>query len=307
MKTEIESTEVCRIMLPDEEKFENQYKYIKEAVKAYPELYFAKLVILGEGDSEEILLPKFLECCGNNIDVSGISVVPLGGRHVNHFWRLLNDLHIPHITLLDLDREREGGGWGRIKYVLKQLVANGYPKEKLLKLKSGKVMTDAELEKMNEWDVHKEESMQLWIKHLENFNVFFSAPLDIDFLMLENFGEEYKGLLEEKEGPRLMIEQNGKKEQKKIIDIEGIDEEKPDEYEKRIQEDIRNTLKKEGGDGSTYNEEQKKLMVWYNYFFLNRGKPSTHILALSKMDELDNIPSEFERLIRTAEKLLNIK
>lgn len=238
MKTEIESTEVCRIMLPDEEKFENQYKYIKEAVKAYPELYFAKLVILGEGDSEEILLPKFLECCGNNIDVSGISVVPLGGRHVNHFWRLLNDLHIPHITLLDLDREREGGGWGRIKYVLKQLVANGYPKEKLLKLKSGKVMTDAELEKMNEWDVHKEESMQLWIKHLENFNVFFSAPLDIDFLMLENFGEEYKGLLEEKEGPRLMIEQNGKKEQKKIIDIEGIDEEKPDEYEKRIQEDI---------------------------------------------------------------------
>lgn len=307
MKTEIESTEVCRIMLPDEEKFENQYKYIKEAVKAYPELYFAKLVILGEGDSEEILLPKFLECCGNNIDVSGISVVPLGGRHVNHFWRLLNDLHIPHITLLDLDREREGGGWGRIKYVLKQLVANGYPKEKLLKLKSGKVMTDAELEKMNEWDVHKEESMQLWIKHLENFNVFFSAPLDIDFLMLENFGEEYKGLLEEKEGPRLMIEQNGKKEQKKIIDIEGIDEEKPDEYEKRIQEDIRNTLKKEGGDGSTYNEEQKKLMVWYNYFFLNRGKPSTHILALSKMDELDNIPSEFEWLIRTAEKLLNIK
>lgn len=226
---------------------------------------------------------------------------------MNHFWRLLNDLHIPHITLLDLDREREGGGWGRIKYVLKQLVANGYPKEKLLKLKSGKVMTDAELEKMNEWDVHKEESMQLWIKHLENFNVFFSAPLDIDFLMLENFGEEYKGLLEEKEGPRLMIEQNGKKEQKKIIDIEGIDEEKPDEYEKRIQEDIRNTLKKEGGDGSTYNEEQKKLMVWYNYFFLNRGKPSTHILALSKMDELDNIPSEFERLIRTAEKLLNIK
>lgn len=176
-------------------------------------------------------------------------------------------------------------------------------------LQSGKVMTDTELEKMNEWDVHKEESMQSWINYLENFNVFFSAPLDIDFLMLENFGEEYKGLLEEKEGPRLMIEKEGKKEQKKIIDIEGI-EEKPDEYEERIHEDIRNTLKKEGGDGSTYNEEQKKLMVWYNYFFLNRGKPSTHILALSKIDELDllfNIPSEIERLISAAERLLNTK
>ena len=309
MKTETESTEVRKITLPDEEKFENQYKYIKEAVKAYPELYFAKLVILGEGDSEEILLPKFLECCGSNVDISGISVVPLGGRHVNHFWRLLNDLHIPHITLLDLDRERECGGWGRIKYVLKQLIANGYSKDELLKLQSGKVMTDAELEKMNEWDVHKEEAMQSWIKYLEYFNVFFSAPLDIDFLMLENFGKNYKELLEENEGPRLMVEKEGKKEQKKIIDIEGI-KEKPDEYEERIQEDIRNTLKKEGGNGSTYNEEQKKLMVWYNYFFLNRGKPSTHILALSKIDEFDllsNMPAEIERLIRAAERLLNTK
>ena len=75
MKNETASTEVCKITLPDVEKFENQYKYIKEAVKAYPELYFAKLVILGEGDSEEIILPKFLECCGNNIDVYNGSVV----------------------------------------------------------------------------------------------------------------------------------------------------------------------------------------------------------------------------------------
>lgn len=309
MKNETASTEVCKITLPDVEKFENQYKYIKEAVKAYPELYFAKLVILGEGDSEEIILPKFLECCGNNIDVSGISIVPLGGRHVNHFWRLLNDLHIPHITLLDLDREREGGGWGRIKYVLKQLIANGYPKDELLKLKSGKVMTDAELEKMNEWDVHKEEAMQFWMEHLENFNVFFSAPLDIDFLMLENFGEHYKELLEEKEGPRLMVGLQGKKEQKKISEIENF-QEKSVEYEERINMDIRNTLKKEGGDGSTYNEEQKRLMIWYNYFFLNRGKPSTHILAFSKMNNFDlfrGMPAVFVRMFDAVERLLNSK
>lgn len=75
----------------------------------------------------------------------------------------------------------------------------------------------------------------------------------------------------------------------------------------RIEQDIKNTLKKEGGDGSTYSEEQKKLMIWYNYFFLNRGKPSTHILALSKMDDFDllwNSPSAIDRLIKTAEKLL---
>ncbi|MDD2542400.1 MAG: AAA family ATPase, partial [Desulfuromonadaceae bacterium] len=37
------------------------FKYLKEAVKAYPELYFAKLVILGEGDSEELILEKTLQ------------------------------------------------------------------------------------------------------------------------------------------------------------------------------------------------------------------------------------------------------
>lgn len=100
------ATQVRSITFPDKESAEDQYKYIKEAVKAYPELYFAKLVILGEGDSEEIILPKFWEAINENPDVTGISVVPLGGRHVNHFWRLLNDLQIPYITLLDLDRER---------------------------------------------------------------------------------------------------------------------------------------------------------------------------------------------------------
>ena len=128
------TTKIRRITLPS--ITEEQYKYIKEAVMAYPELYFANLVILGEGDSEEILIPKFWQAKNNSIDISGISVVPLGGRHVNHFWRLLNDIEIPFITLLDLDRERDGGGWGRIKYVIKQLLKNGKNKEELLSIEN---------------------------------------------------------------------------------------------------------------------------------------------------------------------------
>ena len=61
------------------------------------------------------------------VDPSFVSVVPLGGRHVNHFWRLLTDLSIPYVTLLDLDRERETGGWA-VKYVLDQLIAVGRPR-----------------------------------------------------------------------------------------------------------------------------------------------------------------------------------
>jgi putative ATP-dependent endonuclease of the OLD family len=34
-------------------------KYVRLAVKAYPELYFARFVILGEGDSERLVIPQW--------------------------------------------------------------------------------------------------------------------------------------------------------------------------------------------------------------------------------------------------------
>ena len=37
------TTRIKAITLPDKEKLADQYKFIKEAVKAYPELYFAKV------------------------------------------------------------------------------------------------------------------------------------------------------------------------------------------------------------------------------------------------------------------------
>lgn len=107
------------LILPEKE--DELSKFIKEAVKAYPEIYFSKLVIFGEGDSEEIIIPKVLELHSTEIDSHSISVVPLGGRHVNHFWRLLRSLQVPFITLLDFDIDRNGGGFGRLKYAIEQL------------------------------------------------------------------------------------------------------------------------------------------------------------------------------------------
>jgi len=302
------ASKVCSITLPDGEKLADQYKFIKEAVKAYPELYFAKLVILGEGDSEEIILPRMWSALKGDLDSSGISIVPLGGRHVNHFWRLLNDLKIPHITLLDLDRERDGGGWGRIKYVIEQLLHNGSEKEKLLNTTKG-VLSDKDFGEMSEWDVYDIEAMEGWIKRLEKYDVFFSSPLDIDFLMLEHYIQSYKNTLNEKEGPRLMVLDNGKKTQKFVKDIEGIDPPCP-EFTKRVLDDVHNSLKDCGGDGKTYSESQRLLMVWYTYFFLNRGKPSTHIEALSQLDDemlISSMPEVFKRMIERANKVLTGK
>lgn len=306
MDKDLLASKVRSITLPEKESTQDQYKYIKEAVRAYPELYFAKLVILGEGDSEEIILPKYWEAMNGSVDIGGISIVPLGGRHINHFWRLLTDLQIPHITLLDLDREREGGGWGRIKYVLKQLLANGCDRNILLNTAGNGVLTDTQLEEMSGWDVGCTEGMQSWINRLENYNVFFSAPLDIDFMMLEQMEAEYKKILNRTEGPRVEVVQGEAKERILIRDIESSGKKCP-EYDKRIKKDVRNTLKEEGGDGHTYSVAQQNLMAWYAYFFLNRGKPSTHIAVLSQMDnELlkSNIPPVLKRLIDAAERIL---
>ena len=117
--SEQRTTVISCIELPKQE--EDAHKFVREAVEAFPELYFARLVLLGEGDSEQIILPRILGAYGVGVDLSSISIAPLGGRHVHHFWRLLSSLGIPYLTLLDLDTARHQGGWGRIRYACNQL------------------------------------------------------------------------------------------------------------------------------------------------------------------------------------------
>lgn len=297
---EEQKTVISTILLPTKDS--DSFTYVKEAVKAYPELYFARLVVLGEGDSEEIILTRVLETLGHDIDSSGISIVPLGGRHVNHMWRLLDQLKIPYITLLDLDLERSGGGWGRIKYVLEQLISLGHDKKELLTRRvakgGSKILTDSELRKMHEREINIA-SMNSWLKRLKKYNVYFSSPLDIDFMMLEAFTDEYLQTIEGNEGP--FIKGKGK--------VLGMKEElktSPD-FVERVLKDVRATLKEEGGDGDSYSEYQKELMIWYNYFFLNRGKPSTHILALSKINDSlleEKLPNDLRDLREAVKEML---
>ncbi len=265
------------------------YKYIKEAIWAYPEIYFARLVILGEGDSEEIVIPKVIQLLDTGLDASGISVVPLGGRHVNHFWKLLDSLDIPYVTLLDLDTERNGGAWGRIKYAITQLIKNGSNKDKLLRLENGNVLSDDSLNKMHKREINKVE-INTWIKRLEEYDVFFSAPLDIDFMMLESFLDEYKMAIPKNGGPHIP---------NKITEL--------DMYNEKLNKAVKATLKENGGNGETYTPEQKELMIWYNYFFLGRGKPSTHIIATSNIDKEKlqrNMPAPLKNLLAAVKRKL---
>lgn len=173
-------TQITRIRLP--KKTDEAHKFVREAVQAFPEIYFSRLVILGEGDSEEIVLSRILRAKGAPVDESAVTVAPLGGRHVNHFWRLLTGLGIPHITLLDLDVARYQGGWGRFKYVNDQL--SEYKPDKVLPKDHG----------IPNWqsDEYKVRSYPDYLAAFQERGVYFSYPMDLDFAMLLSFPGEYE-------------------------------------------------------------------------------------------------------------------
>ncbi len=285
-----QTTLVKSIKLP--EKTDMAHKFVRQAVRAYPELYFAKLVVLGEGDSEEIVLPRIAEALGLAVDVSFVSIVPLGGRHVNHFWRLLGGLDIPYVTLLDLDREREGGGWGRIKYVIDQLIENGQKREDLLSVgrpdEATRVLSDEQFSKMHTWKVTNVATMESWIKRCNEYNVFFSAPLDLDFLMQRSFPDVYEVAPKDGKGPTIP-----KADAKNRL--------------ARITAAVETVLKENGTDGSTYTDAEKESFFWYRYHFLNRGKPTTHILALAELEDSEittSVPEVLKQLVVKMKALL---
>ncbi|GAB6717707.1 AAA family ATPase [Streptococcus uberis] len=298
-------TVVSEIQLP--EVIDESYKYVKEAVQSYPELYFAKLIILGEGDSEELLIPKFFDLLGKEIDSSQISVVPLGGRHVNHFWKLLNSLKIPYITLLDFDNERYGGGWGRIKYISQHL--------NKLNLEFQKWFNTNKLD-FNEIGLRECESIESqrlknWFNKFEEFNVYFSSPLDIDFLMLKHYKTHYLKTLSSKEGPVVSyIDLEGNSAKVKLTELDCYDKSQVEGANNRKYEAIQATLKDKSGSGDSFTDEEKRLMIWYQYFFLGRGKPTTHMKFLSLISDEElilNLPPVFNKIVESAEILLGDK
>ncbi|WP_081042814.1 ATP-dependent nuclease [Aeromonas veronii] len=281
LDNEFKSTAISGLTLPDKE--DDISKYIKEAVKAYPEIYFSKLVILGEGDSEEVIIPKVLELFSTEIDSHSVSIVPLGGRHVNHFWRLLKSLQVPFITLLDLDIDRSGGGFGRIKYAIEQL-------SHLINKDLG-IIT----EQIPQWDDTKNpltfscqnshgKTINL-VNILEAHNIYFSSPLDIDYAMIESFPEIFceKDVMYGERGPK---------------SINTTDE-----------DELITAVLKKGHSGIRYsfNGDYIKHFLWYRYRFLsNKSKPASHVRMFSKIENSFNTHEIKEKLppvlIRIAEK-----
>jgi putative ATP-dependent endonuclease of OLD family len=249
-------------------------KFVRGALLAFPELYFARFVLLVEGDSERIVIPRLAQAEGLVIDSSFVAIAPLGGRHVQHFWRLLSDLEIPHATLLDLDLGRRGGGFGRVRTIITELLKNGTDRAALLLVKGGSVLTDDQVEKMSGWDSSDAPTLKSWLVRLREHNVYFSEPLDLDMAMLMAFPKAYEAIIPKGGGPAMDVDT--------ATDVvlgkggKGFDDYK--------------------GNLATYKDQ----MPAYRYHFLTRSKPAAHLQALARLDDkalTENMPQIYRDLI----------
>jgi hypothetical protein len=251
---------------------EEEEKYVREAVRAYPEIYFARAVVLGEGASEQVVLPLLAAAREMRIDQSFVAVVPLGGRHVNHMWRLLHDLGIPHFTLIDLDRGRSGGAGGRLKTTITELIANGVDPDTLFQ-----PGTDVATALATFAALPSAADLSAWMTTLRGQRVFFAEPLDLDWSMLLNFPDAYMTVEDGMAGPSEVGEPT--------TAVLGV-----------------------GGDAAWYADPQDaERMKWYRYLFLNRGKPSTHLRVLSRLSDealAQGTPPELTALLDAVNEVL---
>lgn len=256
--TEARDTRITTITLPN--KTDEAHKFVREAVQAFPEIYFSRLVVLGEGDSEELVLPRIFGAKGIPVDEAAVVIAPLGGRHVNHFWRLLSSLQIPYVTLLDLDVARHQGGWGRIRYVNKNLA----------KFEMKKALPE-------EWEIPQWDSEDAPIREFHFFDkevdifealvkrdVIFSSPMDLDFSMMLAFPNAY-----------------------------GVEWQAPDDTS------FKAVLGKSHFNSSQYNEKEQKIFASYHKRFKLGSKPATHIEAMAHISDeelLANMPESLNQL-----------
>ena len=226
-------------------------------MKAYPEIYFARFAILAEGDSEAVVLPRVAEARNVPLDPSFVPVVPLGGRFVTHFWRLLNDLKIPHATLLDLDLGRAHGGANAIRHVVDQLAAIGRDMTENPLVVAGDIDLD-EIDDIDDEDLLNSGQNHPWLRALRHEGVYFSSPLDLDFIMLRIFPNAYRHPRLGGRGPRMTA-----------AAIEGK----------------KATTLKTGGNPDLYPDDWDEAFAWYPYLFLGDSKPEAHLRALADIPE----------------------
>lgn len=253
---------VKKMSLPDEESEED--KFLHQVILANPEIYFARLVIIGEGHSERIVIPRIAKALGIEIDPSFVAFIPIGGRHAKQLWHVLKELSIDCVTLLDFDLGRHNGGMGRIKNAIHWLSEAGMDHAR-------------DLEPVPSNDETTTEIVKEYLERLErDFKVFYSYPLDLDMMMLQAYPNAY-------------------------VPIRPYNPSTDDEERDKIKTSVFGE-KGVGNDDLEHVREKfsNEELFRYHNLFRSRSKPSSHYQALASLDKQtlrDSCPKTLRTLI----------
>lgn len=253
--------------IPLPEKGSEEDKFVQQVLLANPEIYFARLVIIGEGDTERIVIPRVAEALGLSMDPSFVAYVSIGGRHAQHLWKLLNGLKIPHITLLDFDLGRYGGGAGRIRNAVQWMKDAGFGFPVGLDIPDNEALDAA--------------SYDGWVKWLRSSDIFYSSPVDLDMMMLQAFPDAYK--------PEKAYDA-GKADNAKIAKKVFGDSGKGNADLQRIGLNI-----------------SAEALYAYKALFKSDSKPGSHLVAFGRMDDgaiAQKCPEPLVALVERAKELL---
>ena len=256
---------VKEIPLPEKESEEDNF--LHQVILSNPEIYFARMVIIGEGDSERIVIPRIAKAFGITLDPSFIAFVPIGGRHAQHLWKLLNGLEIPCLTLLDFDLGRHNAGMGRINNAVTWLTEAGYVFDPEFKLPTNEQLTP--------------EIVDGWASVLRHYGVYYSTYLDLDMMMIKAFPEAYvpkRAFDETKDDPAKIA--------KTVFGDSGLGNIELD----RIK--------------SSYSNVE---LFTYKNLFKSRAKPASHYKAIAALNDEQikaDCPEPLKAMIDVAHKIL---
>lgn len=89
-------------IFPPDEK--SHFRMINEFDPERNEVFFAKRVVLVEGDSEKVAFPRISKLMGKNLNSNGISIIECGGKYnIVFFMKVLNEFKIPYVVVHDVD------------------------------------------------------------------------------------------------------------------------------------------------------------------------------------------------------------
>jgi putative ATP-dependent endonuclease of the OLD family len=161
-----------------------------------------------------------------------------------------------------------------VKTIIGHLIEAGTPREPLLTVQAGRVLSPEEFEAMSGWDSSDAEKLNAWLADLRNYAVYFSEPLDLDMSMLAAFPAAYEKSIPASGGPKMAANAAAK------------------------------VVLGEGGPGlDAYKDalaEFGRLMPAYRYHFLTRSKPAAHLQAFAHLDDTaikKGMPETFRALV----------